>query len=376
MNNSGKTDAFKSYFEQAKAAYNNGEFSEAKDLFLKAATLANEISLESTSYNVRMEYHSHAERILNFLKNDFGKSEVKTGGNSGETSKNDELTSSFNPLKSNEKTITFKDVAGLEDVKDAIRFSVIEPLKNPEIALKYDINPGAKILLYGPPGTGKTYIAKAIAGELDAAFYAVSCQDLISKYMGDSSKRINDLFDEAQKNKNAIIFFDEFDSVASKRDDGSNSVDGEVSRFVSTFLTKIDGVKKSDTCEMLLLIAATNRPWSIDKAMLRGGRFDTHIYVGLPDSEARRFLIEKEFKKLEFDGVNTDYLITNLEGFGCADIVAICKKIKQLAYRRELSTKKPQKITLTDVLTVLKNSYPSTNEYDLEQFKLFKNGEL
>lgn len=376
MNNSGKTEAFKSYFEQAKAAYNNSEFSEAKDLFIKAATLANEISLESTSYNVRMEYHAHAERILNFLKNDFGKSEVKTGGNSGNNTKDDELTSSFNPLKSTEKTITFKDVAGLEDVKDAIRFSVIEPLKNPEIALKYDINPGAKILLYGPPGTGKTFIAKAIAGELDAAFYAVSCQDLISKYMGDSSKRINDLFDEAQKNKNAIIFFDEFDSVASKRDDGSSSVDGEVSRFVSTFLTKIDGVKKSDTCEMLLLIAATNRPWSIDKAMLRGGRFDTHIYVGLPDSDARRFLIEKEFKKLEFDGVNTDYLITNLEGFGCADIVAICKKIKQLAYRRELSTKKPQKITLTDVLAVLKNSYPSTNEYDLEQFNLFKNGEL
>lgn len=274
-----------------------------------------------------------------------------------------------------EKSVKFSDVAGLEEVKEAIRYSVIEPLKNPEIALKYDINPGAKILLYGPPGTGKTFIARAIAGEIEAAFYSVSCQDLISKYMGDSSKRINDLFDEAQKNKRAIIFFDEFDSVASK-EDGSGSVDGEVSRFVSTFLTKIDGFKKSESCEMLLLIAATNRPWSIDQAMLRGGRFDTHIYVGLPDEEARRFLIEKEFKKLELDGFDINYLVSRLDGYGCADIVSICKKIKQSTYKRELLTKEAQKVNVEDLKNGLKDNHPSCDEAELEKFKLFKNGVL
>ena len=116
-----------------------------------------------------------------------------------------------------------------------------------ELAKKYKINAGGKILLYGPPGTGKTFIARAIAGEVDAKFYAVNCQDMISKYMGDSSKMLDSLFETALKNERAIIFFDEFDSVASKRESESGGVDAEMSRFVATFLTKVDGFKKSKT---------------------------------------------------------------------------------------------------------------------------------
>ena len=101
--------------------------------------------------------------------------------------------------------------------------------------------------------------------------------------MGESSKQLDALFEEAQKNERAIIFFDEMDAVASKREDATGGVDAEMARFVATFLTKVDGFKKSKTCKMLLLIGATNRPWALDPAMCRGGRFDTHIYVGLPD---------------------------------------------------------------------------------------------
>ena len=375
MNNAGKTEAFRSFYEQAKTAYSNGDLQDAKDLFIKAATLANEISLESQSYNVRMEYHNAAEKIIKFLRNDFNKTKVANGGKSND-SQNDEGKNDFSAMKVEENSIKFDDVAGLTEVKNEIIYSVIEPLKNPEMALKYHINPGAKIILYGPPGTGKTFIARAIAGEIDAAFYAINCQDLISKYMGDSSKKINDLFDEALKNKRAIIFFDEFDSVASKREDGSGSVDGEISRFVSTFLTKVDGFKKPKTCDMLLLIAATNRPWAIDPAMLRGGRFDTHIYVGLPDEEARRFLIEKEFKDIPLKDFSLDYLIDNLNKYGCADIVAVCRKIKQSAYRRAIRSNNVEPVSMDDVNAILSEMHPTVTEYDLEQFELFKKGEL
>ena len=369
MNNAAKIEAFKSYYKQAKEMYAANEFDTAKELFIKAASLANEISLESTSYDVRMDYHAQADKILRFLKGGFGKKTIVN-----ETSKDNEEQKSFNPeVISEENKITFADVAGLDDVKDEIKFNVIEPLKNPELAKAYKINPGAKILLYGPPGTGKTFIARAIAGEVEAKFYAINCQDLISKYMGESSKQIDALFEDAQKNKRAIIFFDEFDSVASKRESDAGSVDAEMSRFVASFLTKVDGFKKPKDCEMLLLIAATNRPWAIDSAMLRGGRFDTHIYVGLPDYGSRVFLVKKEFEGVTFSSdLSVELIAERLERFGGADIVSACRKIKQLAYRRAVKTNKVESVSLNDFNTVFQSLRPSVNEEELNKFQEFK----
>lgn len=369
MNNSAKIEAFKSYYKQAKEMYAANEFDAAKELFIKAASLANEISLESTSYDVRMDYHAQTNKILRFLKGGFGKKTVVS-----ERPKDSEEQKPFSPeVISEENKITFADVAGLDDVKDEIKFNVIEPLKNPELAKAYKINPGAKILLYGPPGTGKTFIARAIAGEVEAKFYAINCQDLISKYMGESSKQIDALFEDAQKNKRVIIFFDEFDSVASKRESDAGSVDAEMSRFVASFLTKVDGFKKPKECEMLLLIAATNRPWAIDSAMLRGGRFDTHIYVGLPDYESRIFLIKKEFEGVTFSSdLNVELIAERLEQFGGADIVSACRKIKQLAYRRAVRTNKVESVSLSDFITIFQSLRPSVNEEELSKFKEFK----
>lgn len=369
MNNAAKIEAFKSYYKQAKEMYAVNNFDTAKELFIKAASLANEISLESMSYDVRMDYHAQADKILKFLKSGFGKRTVVN-----ETLNGNEEAKSFSPETiSDENKITFSDVAGLDDVKDEIQFNVIEPLKNPELAKAYKINPGAKILLYGPPGTGKTFIARAIAGEAEAKFYAVNCQDLISKYMGESSKQIDALFEDAQKNKRAIIFFDEFDSVASKRESDGGSVDAEMSRFVASFLTKVDGFKKPKDCEMLLLIAATNRPWAIDSAMLRGGRFDTQIYVGLPDYESRIFLVKKEFEGVTFSlDLSIELIAERLEHFGGADIVSACRKIKQLAYRRAVRTNKVESVTFSDFNKVFQSLRPSVNDEELRKFQEFK----
>ena len=371
MNNAPRIEAFNSFYQQAKELYAAGNMSDAREMFLKAAAVANEISVTSTTYDVKMEYHRLAVKILDFAKTKCVKREpINASSNNTE----EELPSFTS--ESSKGGITFNDVAGLDDVKEQIIFHVLEPMRNPELAQAYGIKPGGKILLYGPPGTGKTFIARAIAGEVDATFYSVNCQDLISKYMGDSSKQLDKLFDEAQKNERAIIFFDEFDSVASKRGDGTSGVDAEMARFVATFLTKVDGFKKSDTCKMLLLIAATNRPWALDSAMLRGGRFDTQIYVGVPDQKAREFMVNKAMKNLPLEpDVDLHKLAKALEGFGGGDIVAVCDKIRLEAYKRSVRMGTKQNITRDDCNAILSGVRNHITAEEMAKFIAYRNGE-
>lgn len=374
INNSAKVQAFNSYYAQAKSLYAAGDLAAARELFLKAAALANEISVSSSAYNVRMEYHKLAVQLLDFARSKCVRQAAPTGAAPQQKKEADGEVKSFTAEKGG-KTITFADVAGLQDVKDQVIFHVLEPMKNPELAKAYGINPGGKLLLYGPPGTGKTFIARAIAGEVDAAFYAINCQDLISKYMGDSSKQLDKLFDEAQQNERAIIFFDEFDSVASKRGDGTGGVDAEMARFVATFLTKVDGFKKSETCKMLLLIAATNRPWALDSAMLRGGRFDTQIYIGVPDQKAREFMVNKSMKDLPLDpDVRLSDIARRLEGFGGGDIVAACDKIRLEAYKKSVRLGTKQNITKADCDLILSGLRNNTGADEIAKFEAYRQG--
>lgn len=374
INNAPKVQAFNSYYAQAKSLYAAGDLAAARELFLKAASLANEISVTSSAYDVRMEYHKLAVQLLDFARSKCVRHTTPTGAVPQQKKEADGEVKSFTAEKGG-KTITFADVAGLQDVKDQVIFHVLEPMKNPELAKAYGINPGGKLLLYGPPGTGKTFIARAIAGEVDAAFYAINCQDLISKYMGDSSKQLDKLFDEAQQNERAIIFFDEFDSVASKRGDGTGGVDAEMARFVATFLTKVDGFKKSETCKMLLLIAATNRPWALDSAMLRGGRFDTQIYIGVPDQKAREFMVNKSMKDLPLDpDVRLSDIARRLEGFGGGDIVAACDKIRLEAYKKSVRLGKKQNITKGDCDLILSGLRNNTGADEIAKFEAYRQG--
>ncbi len=278
----------------------------------------------------------------------------------------------FKPEKAS--GVTFDDVAGLQDVKDIVRYDVIEPLNNPEFAKIYNIEPGAKVLLYGPPGTGKTFIAKAIAGEVDAAFYSILCSDLISKYVGESGRILQELFNEALKNERAVIFFDEFDAVASKRSDASDGADQEIARFVATFLALVDGAKKSETNKMLLLIAATNRPWAVDPAMLRGGRFDKHVYVGLPDKDARRAIVEKTLKDVpKKDDLDIDKIVDMLDGYGGGDITAICKDAISKAYRRGIQIGNViEPVVYSDFEKAISCVRNVTSKEDIEKFEKYR----
>ena len=371
MINQPKIEAYQSFYRQAKEHFAVGHMTEARETFIKAAEIANDISVTSTSYSVRMEYHDLAVKILDFVRKECVEKIVSpTESEPGK----DEQKNEFAPQEKTSDRITFDDVAGLEEVKEQIRFKVISPMQKPEIAAKYNVKAGGKILLYGPPGTGKTFIARAIAGEVDAEFFAVNCQDLISKYMGDSSKKLKDLFDEAAKHDRAIIFFDEFDSVASKRTDSTSGVDAEMNRFIGTFLTLVDGFKPMPN-KMLLLIAATNRPWALDSAMVRGGRFDTQIYVDVPDQSAREFLVNRVLAGIDKeDDVDLSKLAWALEGYGGGDVTAICERIKMEPYKREIMTGIPQKITRADCNGVLVNAVNAITKEELERFRSYKEG--
>lgn len=377
MNNQPTIEAYKSFYQQAKDFYAAGDIPAAREAFLRAAELANQISVGAKSYDVKMEYHKLAAKILDFVKTGCsGKKPVTSAAGSENDLPKAEEKPSFTPVQPSGASdrITFADVAGLEDVKEQITFKVLSPMQKPELAEKYHIRAGGKILLYGPPGTGKTFIARAIAGEVDAEFFAVNCQDLISKYMGDSSKQLDSLFAEAEKHEKAIIFFDEFDSVASKRGDGTGGVDAEMARFVATFLTKVDGFKPTAN-KMLLLIAATNRPWALDSAMLRGGRFDTQIYVGVPDQAAREFLVNRALGSIaKEEDVDLSKLAWALEGYGGGDVTAICEKIKLEPYKREVLTGEAQRITREDCNKVLASSRNVITPEELEKFKAYREG--
>ena len=377
MNNQPTIEAYKSFYQQAKDFYAAGDIPAAREAFLRAAELANQISVGAKSYDVKMEYHKLAAKILDFVKTGCsGKKPVTSAAGTESDLPKAEEKPSFTPVQPSGASdkITFADVAGLEDVKEQITFKVLSPMQKPELAEKYHIRAGGKILLYGPPGTGKTFIARAIAGEVDAEFFAVNCQDLISKYMGDSSKQLDSLFAEAEKHEKAIIFFDEFDSVASKRGDGTGGVDAEMARFVATFLTKVDGFKPTAN-KMLLLIAATNRPWALDSAMLRGGRFDTQIYVGVPDQAAREFLVNRALGGIaKEEDVDLSKLAWALEGYGGGDVTAICEKIKLEPYKREVLTGEAQRITREDCNKVLSSSRNVITPEELEKFKAYREG--
>ena len=182
--------------------------------------------------------------------------------------------------------ITYDDLGGLKNEVQKIREMVELPMRHPELFEKIGVDAPKGVLLYGPPGTGKTLLAKAVAGETNANFTSLSGPEIMGKYYGESEERIRDIFKQAEENSPSIIFIDEIDSIAPKREE----VTGEVEkRIVSQLLTLMDGMKSRGK---VVVIAATNRPDSIDPALRRPGRFDRIIKVPNPDEKGRQNILE------------------------------------------------------------------------------------
>ena len=250
-------------------------------------------------------------------------------------------------VKSNNR-VTFDDVMGLDDVKELINQMVVYPFKYKEIYKAFNRDSGGGILLYGAPGTGKTMIAKAIANEIDAEFYSIKCSDIASKWYGESARNIKKLFDKARSHERSIIFFDEFDSLGSNRDHGNYNT---VNMVVSELLSQIDGFESKKNT--VLLIASTNKPWNIDSALLRSGRFNKKIYIGLPNKTSRINLLVHELKDSPLSKVDLESISEKTEGYSSADIVELCNETKDIAIKRSIQMNQISPINQKDLIKAL-----------------------
>jgi transitional endoplasmic reticulum ATPase len=238
------------------------------------------------------------------------------------------------PISGFEKTgggITYEDIGGLENEIQRVREMVELPMKHPQIFKKLGIEPPQGVLLHGPPGTGKTLLAKAVANETSASFFSIAGPEIISKYYGESEQQLREIFEDATEESPSIIFIDELDSIAPKRED----VTGEVERrVVAQLLTMMDGLESRG---QVIVIAATNRVDSVDPALRRPGRFDREIEIGVPDETGREEILQIHTRGMPLsDDVALDSLANDTHGFVGADIESLTKEAAMKALRRYL----------------------------------------
>jgi len=228
-------------------------------------------------------------------------------------------------------TISYEDIGGIGDQLQKVREMIELPLKHPILFRRLGIDPPRGVLLHGPPGTGKTLIAKAVASETKAHFTSINGPEIISKYYGESEKQLREIFDEASANAPAIIFIDELDSIAPKRED----VSGEVERrVVAQLLTLLDGMGGRDN---VVVIGATNRRDAIDQALRRPGRFDRELEIGVPDKKGRGEILNIHTRDMPIsDDYSLEWLLENTYGFVGADISALVREAAMKALRRYL----------------------------------------
>ncbi len=261
----------------------------------------------------------------------------------------------------------FDDVVGLEKAKEAIKLRVIEPSLHREVFDKYDVQVGGGILLFGLPGTGKTMFAQAVANEINGHFINVKSSDVKSKWFGETENRIKEIFDEAQEFDVSVIFFDEFEAIGVSRDKQGSEI--TASSVVPELLNQLQGFKKREN--IVLVIAATNRPWDIDSALLRPGRLETLVYVDLPNIEARRLMFSKLLKKIKAESDIIDYLASKTEGYNGSDIKEISDKLIRVVIEKEINGIPNYEITFEDCVHVLQNTKSSVSLRDKENMAAF-----
>jgi 26S proteasome subunit P45 family len=251
------------------------------------------------------------------------------------------LSTPLDPVVSGAEVIekpdfTYAMIGGLKDQMRDLREAVEDPLLRPELYKKVGIEPPKGVLLTGPPGTGKTLMAKAVANATQATFIRMVGSELVQKYIGEGARLVRELFELAKEKAPSIIFIDELDSVGAKRLDGSTSGDREVQRTLMQLLAELDGFTPTSDIK---IIGATNRPDMLDDALLRPGRFDRVIDIGLPDSDGRKEIFGIHTKKMSVEGtIDLASLSATTDGASGAEIKSICTEAGMLAIRENRDT--------------------------------------
>ncbi len=260
---------------------------------------------------------------------------------------------------------SFENIGGLEDVKEDVKESIFLPLLRPDISEKFGVETSKGVLLYGAPGCGKTLMMKALATELDVEMINVKCGDVMSRWYGESEDSMMKLFRAARERKPCIIFFDEVDAIAKKRD--MYSADDVPPRLLSLLLSELDGM---DRAEGIIMVGSTNKPEMVDPALLRPGRFDKIIYVPPPDKEERKEMLNIHFKNKPLsENVDMNKIARKTEGFSGADLANLAKEAATLTMKRSLASGGVEKITQKEIDRVLQKISPSITPSMREEYE-------
>ncbi|CAD6495126.1 MAG: ATP-dependent zinc metalloprotease FtsH [Candidatus Argoarchaeum ethanivorans] len=349
---------FRRSHELAKRYYNEGDRAKAWVEYLKCAEFLKQLANNTPSK--RKEITERAEKftvlaegikegsIKIFTDGITPQKEIAAPGRKVKEEAEEETKKSF--ILAEKPRIRFGDIAGLNEVKERIKEAIVYPFKYPDEYRYFGVKCGGGILLYGPPGCGKTMLAAAAAGECDAVFINLKISDIKDKYVGESEKKIKDVFNLAREQERSIIFFDEIDALAGER---SGSQEGHERSLVNELLSQMDGLEAKGTEKRYLVLAATNRPWDVDIALRRAGRFDTTVFIPHPDLPARKRLFEISLTNKPCN-VDVTELAAMTDGYASAEIVDICEKAAKIPLRERIKEKKARRdIVLADFEKVM-----------------------
>ena len=382
-------DRLENVLAKARKLVEQGKLPQAGAAYAQAAKLTKQYAQSATSSEIKkkrlndaQKLQGHAEQLRQGKLPSLQSDSPVPSGDREVTTEEDDYVDNARSLITQAK-ISWDEIAGLDDVKKFVKESYALSLAKRPIGV--GLPKAANLLLYGPPGTGKTLIAAAISKGLEATFFSCKVSDMLSKYFGESSKLIDAIFDLGTQMSPSVIFLDDFESIVPSRDSDSS---GSERRVLTELLTCMDGFEHKGENKLVLVIAATNKPWLIDDAIL--SRFGKLVYVGLPSKEARKkifelLLIQKGYKV----AVGLDEFADKTAGYSGRELEQICKELirnmiskanPDLANVAEKGKKALENYTLKmgeikteDLDSILSQMAPMTNRDDLAKYKKWNN---
>ncbi|MFJ6686903.1 ATP-binding protein [Streptomyces werraensis] len=255
--------------------------------------------------------------------------------------------------------VRLADVGGMQEVKDRLEAAFLAPLRNPELRALYGKSLRGGLLLYGPPGCGKTFIARAVAGELGAAFLSVSINDVLDMWIGNSERNMHEVFETARRKAPCVVFLDELDALGAKR---SRTAHSGMRNTVNQLLTELDGIDSAAN-DGVFVLAATNVPWDVDQALRRPGRLDRTILVLPPDGLAREAILRYHLRDRPIENVDLGKLVKVTEGLSGADLAHVCEVAAERALLDSARTGTVRMIGMKDLLAAAKETVPSAEPW-------------
>jgi transitional endoplasmic reticulum ATPase len=318
----------------SKALLRNGEQEKASQYYKRALELNQAFNDDELDHNLRQ-------------------------ANSGQQSAEQILESIQQEMQELEKPkINFDHVGGMNKVKEEIKIKIIQPMLHPELYKAYGKKTGGGILLYGPPGCGKTHLARATAGQIQASFISIGIHDVLDMWMGNSEKRLHDLFELARRQTPCVLFFDEIDALGASRSDMRHSA-GKM--LINQFLTEMDGIQSAN--DGVLILGATNAPWHLDAAFRRPGRFDRIIFVQPPDQSGREAILQILLKDKPLASIDYPFLAKQTNDFSGADLKGVVDTAIEEKLRESFEKGTPLPLATKDIANAIKQIKPSTKEW-------------